>query len=140
MNNEHTLGDILAAAMKGNNDMLNLTMSKEEAMIYAKALAAAGRKIEAINIVREMRWLPLEKLFNRDENSYKAAKEFVEDGFVLLYELKVGDRIFRNNGHPYLVRAVHGNDVWLYDCEDHIHATWNLMDIRATFKHVENRK
>jgi len=138
MNNEHTLGDILAAAMKGNNDMLNLTMSKEEAMIYAKALAAAGRKIEAINIVREMRWLPLEKLFNRDENSYKAAKEFVEDGFVLLYELKVGDRIFRNNGHPYLVRAVHGNDVWLYDCEDHIHATWNLMDIRATFKHVEN--
>jgi len=142
MDNEHTLGDILAAVMKGNNDMLNVTMSKEEAMIYAKALAAAGRKIEAIKIVREMHWLPLEK-FNgsmKGYNSLKAAKQFVEGGFVLPYEPKVGDRIFRNNGHPYLVRAVHGNDVWLYDCEDQNHATWYLMDIRATFKHVENRK
>jgi hypothetical protein len=87
--------------------MLDVSMNKEEAMIYAKALAA-GRKNEAINNVLEMRWLPLEKFkgfiplekfkgfiplekfkgFNGGENSHKAAKEFVESGFVLPYETK----------------------------------------------------
>jgi hypothetical protein len=53
MENEVTLGDILAAAIKGK-DMINVSMNKEEAIIYAKALATSGRKIDAIKLVREI--------------------------------------------------------------------------------------
>lgn len=141
MDNGPTLGDILTAAMKGNDDMLNVSMNKEEAMIYAKALAAAGRKIEAIKIVREMYWLPLEKFngYMKGYNSLRAAKEFVEGGFVLPYEPKVGDKLrYDATGGIFLIRAIHGNEFWLYNCEDKIHGTWELSDFRALFKHVED--
>jgi hypothetical protein len=108
---------------------MNIIMDDNAALNYAKYLMANGQKIEAIKVVRYISSLPLEKgYFNGKPvltNSLKAAKEFVENGFIIPYVPQVGDTvsIFGKGEYKLIALSSDADYAWCYNFVNAIYVT-----------------
>ena len=93
--------------------MMKYELSNDDVLQAAKNFFQNGQIVPAIKLVRQMTFLDLEMIGT--QISLKAAKDFVESGFVIPYNPMVGDCVRIKDSDPFawVVKGLHNNNCWL---------------------------